>query len=429
MRRDLIGFCAGLNRRYGDVVGWRLGPVAFYQLTHPDQIHDVLVLKARNFRKPERLRQVFGRFQGSGLFLSEGQDWVKQRQRLQPAFQPSRMRSLATTITQCAVDTFNRWGGHAEVDFQEEMKQVAFGVARRALFSSCSDEAAERLGAAAAVIQKWSIRELTAFFTMPRWLPLWGDQETRRAINVVRSLMWPIIAERGSAARSHDDMLDHLVATGDTESDRNRLDKRQIQDELVTLLFAGYETSGIAMTWAGLLLATHPDTQERLSEEVRGALGGRIPDLDDLPRLRGVEMAFKEAMRLFPPVYFFSREVVKTVEVAGCTMRPGAQVFLSPFLTHRDPRWFPNPTVFDPWRFSAENERNLPACAWFPFGAGPRACIGRGFALLEGTLVLAILLQRYRLEPAPGQSEPSPECQFTLHPKGGVRLCATLRDG
>jgi cytochrome P450 len=207
------------------------------------------------------------------------------------------------------------------------------------------------------------------------------------------------------------------------------LNERQIRDELVTLLVAGYETTGVAITWAGWLLAFHPEIQERISNEVRSILGARTPGFDDLPRLRSVEMVLKEAMRLFPPVYFFSREVAEPVEVGGCMMRPFSQVFLSPYLTHRDARWFPDPTVFDPWRFTVEKERELPSCAWFPFGAGPRACIGRGIAMMEGTLVLATLMQRYRLEPAPGQSEPAIECEFSMHPKGSLRMSVTQRPG
>jgi cytochrome P450 len=425
MRRDLIGFCAGLKHDYGDVVRFRLGPVSFLLLSHPDQIHEALVLKARSFRKPSRVRNVFGRFQGDGLFVSDGEQWARQRRLLQSAFQPSRLRTYSATITECAATMIDRWGQHAEVDFQAEMMRLALVVVTRALFSTSSDDVADRLAEAVAAINRWSIRELTGVFCTPRWLPLLGQSEIRRAISLVNSVMERMIDQRIRSPGMHDDLLDRLLAAGEPESDVRRLTRRQIRDELVTLLFAGHDTSGVAMTWTGWLLAVRGDIQKRLSDEVRTVVGTRMPDVDDLPRLRGVEMAFKEAMRLFPPVYFFSREVASTVEIGGCTMQPGGQVFLCPYLTQRDPRWFPDPTRFDPWRFTPENEQRRPACAWFPFGAGPRACIGRGFSLMEGTLIFATLLQRCRLEPVPGQGEPAVECQLSLHPRGGTRLSVT----
>jgi cytochrome P450 len=307
------------------------------------------------------------------------------------------------------------------------MMRLALVAVTRALFSTSTDDVADRLDEAVGVIQRWSIEELNRVICRPRWLPLWGQPEARRAIGFLDTVVGGMIGQRSVSAGGPDDLLHRLLKAGDTGSDVPRMSKRQIRDELVTLLFAGYETTGVAMTWAGWLLASHRDIQEWLSDEVRGILGARIPDFDDLPRLRSVEMVLKEAMRLFPPVYFVSREVAKTVEVGGYIMRPPGQVFLCPYLTQRDPRWFPDPTVFDPWRFTAEKERLLPPCAWFPFGAGPRACLGRGFALMEGTLVLTILLQRYRLEPAPGQGEPALECQLSLHPRGGTRLSVMRR--
>ena len=429
MRRDLIGFCADLKRDYGDMVAFRLGPVPFVLLSHPDQIHEVLVLQARCFKKPGRIRQVFGRFQGDGLFVSEGEHWARQRRLLQTAFHPSQLRTYASAIAECTAEMVDNWVRHADVDFQAEMMRLALVVVTRALFSTSSDDMADRLAEAVGAIERWSIRELTRAVCVPSWVPLLGQAETRRAINLVNSVMERMIDQRSRPAGSHDDLLDRLLAAGNSGSGVHRMTRRQIRDELVTLLFAGHDTTGVAMTWAGWLLAVHGDIQERLSAEVRDVLGTRIPDFDDLPRLRSVEMAFKEAMRLFPPVYFFSREVASPVEIGGCTMRPGTQVFLSPYLTQRDPRWFPDPTDFDPGRFTAENERFLPACAWFPFGAGPRACIGRGFALMEGTLVLATALQRCRLELMPGQGEPALEWQLSLHPRGATRIKVTRRRG
>ncbi len=274
-----------------------LGPSRSFS-SHPDQIHEVLVLQARCFKKPGRIRQVFGRFQGDGLFVSEGEHWARQRRLLQTAFHPSRLRTYASAIAECTAEMVDNWVRHADVDFQAEMMRLALVVVTRALFSTSSDDMADRLAEAVGAIERWSIRELTRAVCVPSWVPLLGQAETRRAINLVNSVMERMIDQRSRPAGSHDDLLDRLLAAGNSGSGVHRMTRRQIRDELVTLLFAGHDTTGVAMTWAGWLLAVHGDIQERLSAEVRDVLGTRIPDFDDLPRLRSVEMAFKEAMRL-----------------------------------------------------------------------------------------------------------------------------------
>jgi cytochrome P450 len=200
------------------------------------------------------------------------------------------------------------------------------------------------------------------------------------------------------------------------------MNDRQLRDELVTLLLAGHETSAAALTWTGWLLATHADEQTRLAEDVRAVLGARPPEFANLTQLAPIERAFKESLRLYPPVYFLSREAAEPVRVAGFNVRPKSQVFLNPYLTQRDPRWFPDPERFDPQRFVPDQEASRPSCAWFPFGAGPRACVGRSLAMLEGTLVLAVILQQFQLQHAAGQGEPVPEWQLSLHPQSGLRL-------
>jgi len=427
IRNDLVGFGAGLQREFGDVVHFRLGSMDCYQLTHPDQIHEVLVLKARKFRKPKRLKQVFGRFEGNGLVLSEGELWARQRRLMQPAFQPSALAAHAEIVVAAATETMDQWGDQAGFDFAAVMRQLALNIVTRSLFSATVQHDDDRLAIAVDTIQRWSMRELNRIVATPRWLPLIGHPEPRRAMRFLDQLVRRIVRQRRANQETRDDLLGRLLAAVDTEGDGQGMTERQLRDELVTLLLAGHETTGAALTWAGWLLASYPEIQERLAASVGAALGPRPATFQDLPGLRSVEMAFKEAMRLYPPVYFFSREVGEPVEVAGYLMRPGSQVFLFPYLTQRDPRWFPDPEAFEPRRFEPDRESQRPALAWFPFGAGPRACIGRAFALMEGTLILATLLQTYRLTIAPEQQEPIPEWQLSLHPKGGIRLVVERR--
>ncbi|MFM9960889.1 MAG: cytochrome P450 [Planctomycetaceae bacterium] len=455
MRDDLMGFCSRLQRQYGDVAWFRLGPFDCYHLTHPDQVHEVLVEKARSFRKPTRLKQVFGRFEGQGLVVSDGEFWLRQRRLVQPAFLPSRMETLVAPITELVSQMLGQWGEATTIDFAAEMRRLTLRIVARTLFSTSVDDAVEPLGEAVDVIQQWSMREMNRVMIWPTWLPLFGQPRVQAALAFVDSVVRRIIRERracvdletrpsgsglindsqplpdGRGSKTSPsrgaDLLSQLLNAVDADGNGRRMSDRQLRDEMVTLLLAGHETSAAALTWTGWLLATHADEQERIAHEVRSVLGTRVPEFNDLPRLVSVERAFQESLRLYPPVYFLSREAAEPVRIAGFPLRPNSQVFLNPYLTQRDPRWFPEPERFDPRRFTPECEQGRSTSAWFPFGAGPRACVGRGLAMLEGTLVIADILQQYRLRPAAGQGGPTPEWQLSLHPEGGLRLNAERR--
>ncbi len=421
MRTDLIGFCSRLQRDYGDVAYFRLGPFPCYQFTHPDHIHEVLVRKAKSFHKPTRLKQVFGRFEGNGLVVSDGEHWSRNRQVVQPAFRASQLESYANVIAKCVEELLDSWHGATVVDISDEMRRLTLRIITQTLFSR-TIKGEKQVADAVDAIQKWSMNELNRVFATPKWLPLFGQPKARKAIAFIDRLVWGIIRERQASKIKVDDLLGSLLDAVDAEGDRRRMNDRQVRDELVTLLLAGHETSAAALTWTAWLLARHPEIQNRIALEVQAALGDRPPTFSDLPKLVAIEQAFKESMRLYPPVYFLSRQVLETVEIAGYRLPPTSQVYLNPYLTQRDPRWFPNPDRFDPLRFSRANQDALPAFAWFPFGAGPRACIGSNFAMIEGTLILASLLQRFRMEPAQDQGDPELEWQLSLHPKSGIKL-------
>lgn len=432
MRDDLIGFCKRLQRDHGDVSHFRLGPLDCYQFLHPDQIHEVLVRKAGSFQKQGRLKQVFGRFEGNGLVVSDGEVWRRHRQLVQPAFTPQHLVGHAAIVAQCVEQFLQHFTNTMVVDISSALRRLMLQIVTRALFSADVDDALESIAEAVDEIQAWSMREMHRIVATPCWLPLWGQPRARRAIRVLHSQVRRIIQQRRDRLRlaqrdpnASADLLDNLLVADPRVP--VALTDRELQDEIVTLLLAGFETSAAAVTWATWLLATYPEIQQETADQVRGVLGTRTPGFSDLPRLAMVERVFREAMRLYPPVYFLSREVVETVEIGDYQLPPSSQVFLVPYLTHHDPRWFPEPEKFDPSRFAAGLESRLPACVYFPFGAGPRACVGKGLAILEGTLVLAALLQRFRLEPAPNQGVPELAWQLSLHPKENLRLTLTCR--
>jgi len=428
IRRDFVGFGAHLRRDYGDVVYFRLGPYPCYMLFHPDHLQEVLIHKNKKFGKSKRISKVFARFEGKGLVVSDGEVWTRQRRLLQPAFQPLRLQTYAAKITQMAGEMFQRWASQPEININAGMRRLAMRVIAMSLFSTDVDHVLDELEEAVFAIHQWVIEQMKAMVMWPRWLPLIFHARIRRAIAFLDQLVWGLIRERRASGIRKDDLLTWLLDAVDTEGDGKGMSDELVRDEVVTLVLTGQETIAVTMGWMSWLLCCHPDVQERVSGEVRTMLGKQPPQFADVARLTSVERVLRETMRLYPPIYFFSREPTETVEVAGYQMAPGSQVFISPYLIHRDPRWFPEPDRFDPMRFTPENEERLPACAWIPFSAGPRACIGRHMAMLEGTLAMTLLLQDYKLELAPGQGEPEREWQLSLHPKGGIRLAVRKRE-
>jgi cytochrome P450 len=382
LRRDPLGFVRELAAEYGDVVHFRLGPSPSYLFAHPDHVHEILVRQARHFRKTVRFRRVFGRFEGEGLLTSDADAWAARRRRIQPAFQPTAIDAHAEAVREIAGRAIDGWKVPGEVNLSAEMPGLVGRVVAGTLFGIEADDLADRLGEIATARQRWAHRELNRIVPTPPWLPLFG--EARRAQSALRAIADRIVrAGRGP---------------GLADGPRQR-------DQLAGLFLAAFETAAIALAWAGWLIARRPDVQEQIAAEPVGS--------------STADRAFREAQRLYPPVHLFSREAAEPVAVAGYTLPPGSQVFLSPYLTHRDPRWYAAPDRFDPSRFAPDAEATRPACAWFPFGAGPRACVGRSLALLTGATVLSLLASRFRLQAV---NEPAPEGQLFLTPKGGVTV-------
>ena len=274
------------------------------------------------------------------------------------------------------------------------------------------------------------MRTLQSSLGTPDFLPKWMPSPPRRAIErAVASLdrvVFGLIDERRrerdrgvSTARS--DLLDILLASGSGGDASDVLTGREIRDQLMTLFLAGHETTSHALTWTLYLLSQNPIAEERLAREVRTVLGDRPPTLDDLERLPYTEQVIKESMRLYPPAYLLARRASEDAEIGGYFVPKGSEVIGWTYMTHRDPRWFPDPLAFDPDRFSVEQEAQQKPFAFLPFGAGPRACIGKAFAMIEAQLILACAIQRYRFKLVVGQKvEPMP--RITMHPKNGLRM-------
>ncbi len=434
VRRDMLAYYAGLHAAYGDAARVRFGPYVQHVFFHPDQIKEVLLTKADRFVKAARVRAVLSQWDGDGLVLSEGEFWRRQRRLMQPAFHHDRVARMAGAMVTITSELRDEWtavcergGGHCDVEVNDAMTALALNIASKTLFGADVSDQTALLGEAIAFLSDEAVRELQEPLTLPRWFPAARVRRKWEAIELIDRTTRDIIAERRASGEDRGDLLSMLLHAVDDEGDGGGMTDEQARDEAVTLFLAGHDTSAAALTWVFYHLARNEGVRGRVEREL-DALGGATPTIADLKRLPYLEMVVKETLRLNPPaVGLFPRQATEEVEIGGHRVRRGEQVQLLTYVTQRDPRWFPAPERFDPERFAPGRVEEIPPHAYFPFGAGPRVCIGRQFALVEVQLVAATLLQRLSVRALPGAAEAALHARLSLRPEGGLRLRWTKR--
>jgi cytochrome P450 len=423
-RRDPLGFLTDCARRYGDFVPLRFGPVRAVLLSHPDLIEEVLVTKNRHFVKHGALR--FARLLlGDGLLTSEGEAWRRRRRLVQPAFHRERIARHAEAMVAAAERMMDGWGDGQSRDTHADMTHLAFEVAATCLFGA--DLAADAVPVTAAVdllerYFRWRLSRLLAvplFVPTPYHLRIW--RAGLRLFLTVRRMT----AGRRAATTARDDLLAMLLNARDDDGGA-AMTGRQVREEAMTLLLAGHETTANTLAWGWYLLARNPGAEARLHEEVDRVLGGRPPAFDDLPRLEYAGAIVAEALRVYPPAYTIGRQAASPCEIGGYPVPRGTTVLMSQWVVHRDPRFYDAPEEFRPERWAGGLAGSLPRYAYFPFGGGPRVCVGSSFALQEATLVLAAVARRFRLALRPGRDiRPLPT--MTLRPADGLELVVSRR--
>lgn len=416
LTRDPLAFLTRCARDYGDVVRVRFGPAHLTFINHPEHIEYVLVTNHRNFIKSRAL-QANRRVLGNGLLTNEGQPWLQQRRLVQPAFHRERIAACAGAVVSLADRLLERWPDGATVDLHQEMLRLTLAIVSRTLFSADVTAAADEVGAAVQV----AIDHFDGRAKRLCGLPVPGSARFERAARALDRVIGEIISRRRESRHDPGDLLSLLL-----QAPGEGLAEDQIRDEAMTIFLAGYETPANALTWTWYLLAQHPEAAGNLYAEVDAVLGGRLPALDDLPRLRYTEMVLTESLRLYPPAWALARQGLADVEIGGYPVRAGTTLLMSQWVMHRDPRYYADPERFWPERWADGLAKRLPPCAYFPFGAGPRLCIGRSFALMEMTLILAIMARRFRLRLAPGCA-PVPQPSISLRPRGGMPVQVARR--
>lgn len=456
--RDTRGdFFVRIHRELGDIGRIKLFALDGVSIASPELIHQVLVEKAKSFEKTLAIKIAFYPTVGKGLFTSEGELWKRQRKLLAPLFNPAVVRGYAGVMNEVIARHLDAWKDGDVIDASVEMTRITMAVVGKVLFDSDKFDDADELGAAIQTVFGY-ITDISGTLGLVARamagnqllklgeLPPWGEAMRERAMHLISSpVPWPtarrraqiaavhtldrkvqeLIDERRRAPNARDDLLTRLLNARD-EDDGAAMPDRQVRDEAMTLFVAGHETTATTTAWSLYFLSKHPDIYRRWKEEV-AHIGDRVPTAEDAGRLPYTTGIFKEAMRFYPPAFVLDRVAMEDVQIGEYLFPRDSLIFMSPYALHRRPELWPDPLRFDPERYTPEAEAKRPRLAWLPFGAGPRVCIGAGFATLEAQLLLAQISQRFDFEPA-YEGTIGPTFMSALRPERPVLLRLKKRE-
>lgn len=424
-QRDPLQFTLDLCRQYGDVVRFRIGMYTGYLVNHPDHYRHVLISNQDNYDKHNynyrKLRPVLG----NGLITSDGAQWQRSRRMVQPAFHTERIRQLESKITETTGQLLNRWEHHVlkgdAVDAKQEMTRLTFRLMAGSLFSNDLMDVMGEVRDAFTVLNREITRRFTSAWVPPLWLYTPRNRAFVKARNTLDRIVRAIIDRRRRRGDPTGDILDILLH--ETDASGRRLSDRQVRNEVMTLMLAGHETTANLLTWTLGLLAVHPSVQEKVipGEVGRQSATGQEPMGPD------IKQVLQESLRMYPPVWIFSRRAIAKDRIGGYSIPAGATITMCTYALHRNPEFWDEPERFDPMRFMPSNGNRTTPAAYFPFGAGPRTCIGGHMAMTEARIVLQMICDRFAIQLEPGRKL-IPEPLITLQPRGGLKLLLERRD-
>jgi cytochrome P450 len=421
-RRDPLGFFLESRRQYGDVVSMRFGTRRVYLLSHPDDVKHVLQDNHDAYHKSPPASRVQPLF-GNSLTTVDGEHWRRQRRLIRPVFQPKHLAPFVRVITAATTEMLGRWQRLAErsetIDVLSEMRTLTRAIILRVLFGDVAAAAAWAVGQALNLAVDHADRRL---WSALGWLgvPTPSNRRFWRALQTVDVYVAGMVDQARRGASSSETLLSVLLDARDSQTGE-RMRDAELRDELKALLVAGHTTTTSALAWVWYLLSENPSARERLQRELRTVVVGRRPGVEDLPALEFTRMLIEEVLRLYPPTWVTARTPVHGDEIRGYRIPAGSIVLLSPFVTHRHPGFWAEPDRFDPERFTPERSASRPHFAYFPFGGGPRSCIGSWLAAVTMQLVVAMAAQRYQLTLVPG-ARVDVDPGLTLHPSPSIPM-------
>ncbi len=420
-RKDMLAFFRKVAADFGDIASYRLGPRRLILISDPALVEKMLVTDHKKYIKPY-VQRLLRPIVGNGLFTSDGEFWSRQRRLVQPSFNRQHMESYAGIMALHTQRLLEGWRDGEEKDLHAEMMRLTLGTVSEAMLNVDAGSYSKQVARFIDVFVDYFERRLIGSASLPYIFPTPENLKMRRAVRGLEFILDEMISSRRKDPIGTD-LLSVLMRARD-ESDSTGMTDRQLRDEALTVFLAGHETTTNALSWTWYLLASHPDVEEKLLSELREVLNGRSPTLADIPMLKYTEQVLLESMRLFPPIYALGRETVETVELGGYEIPPQTTVIASQWVMHYDSRYFDDPTRFNPDRFSRQSAKEIPKYAYFPFGGGPRYCVGKTFGMVEAALAVATLAPLYRFEL--NKDKPVyPRASVMLRPATGVHC--TLR--
>ena len=426
LRNQRLQFLVSNRERYGDIVYMQGGPRRLYQLNNPEDIQYVLVKAPHKFHKSPNLKAVTGPILGQGLLTSDGDFHRQQRKLIQPAFHHQRISRYADVMVNYTARMLTNWQNGASLDVHDEMMHLTMAIVAKTLFDADVSHDADSIGEAIGFAIADASARMTRLIQLPLWVPTPGNQIRRRNRDIIERTIFSIIEERRASGEDRGDLLSMLLLAQDEDSGAG-MSNQQVRDEAMTLFIAGHETTANALTWALYLLSQHPDVMARLQTELDTVLAGRLPTMNDLRNLPYTDQVIKETMRLYPPAWLVTRLAIEDVTIREYTIPKGSVLIMSQYVMQRHPDYWDAPDEFRPERFAPGWEDRVPKFAYFPFGGGPRICIGNSFASMEAILALATIMQHWTFSIAPGHAVEM-EPLITLRPKGGMPMLARQRE-
>lgn len=418
--KDPLAFFEQLHG-HGDMVSWRFGRNRCVFLSDPACIGELLTETERTFDQPA-LGIAFRTVMGNGVVVARGADWRRKRSLVQPSVRPKQVKSYASTMAESAVELADTWSDGERVDIKREMAALTQRIAVRTIFGVDTPADAEAMGRAMDVAQQEIGKEFAGIGAiLPDWVPTPGRARIKKAAAVIDAEVARVVARHRDGDGERPDLLSRLLTAVDESG--AHLSDEEIRDETVTLYIGGHETTSSTLVWAWYLLSRNPEARAALTAELDRVLGDREPGFDDYAQLTYTQSVVKETLRLYPTIWLVTGVAKEGARIGGVPMPEGTRVWTSQWSTQRDARWFPEPETFRPERWDPEGGDEIEEYAWFPFGGGPRVCLGTRFAMVEAVLILAVLARRFDLDVDPGDIGHVPS--LTLQPDRDVT--ATVR--
>jgi cytochrome P450 len=419
---NIIGTVTKVAKKYPEMAEMRSPLFDFYLVSTPALIQEVLVTHHKDFVKGDflqRTKKVFG----EGLLTSEGDFHHRQRRLVQPAFSHERIAAYADTMVKYTDRLLWSWADGEVLDIHAEMTQLTMAVVGKCLFNEDVEQQSATLSQALTDIIEYFNRLSSPFAWLLEKLP--SNRKYSQAVERVDAMVYGMIKERRKTGEDPGDLLSMLLRARD--EDGSAMSDKQVRDEALILFAAGHETTANALSWTWYLVSQHPEVAKKLREEVDSVLDDKAPTFTDVPQLPYITNVFTESMRLYPPAWILTRQATKDTVIGPYAISSGTDVLMSQYVVHHDPRFYENPEQFNPDRWTKEMKAKLPKFAYFPFGGGPRSCVGEPFAWMEGALIIARIAQLWNLSLAEKRKvELLP--RITLRPKNGIKMKVTKRD-